>query len=207
MSCPMEEKELTVNLSFRGRAMVFWLWRHWQIFHQLPFLGLRPAVWCGWCDWCHAGPGLTPCHHLLHQEWHMVWCCHPTAWFPSGEQGHGALPAHSLQELQVGQCYCTRQGSHCPASLWRAKTGLSAHIHPFQTLILYKNCKQVIAIVHGSFSQVQLLCAEQRQGSSAHTHSPKVGGRSLLLYMIGFLPYNFSVGSRLSAHTLPKNCR
>ena len=131
----------------------------------------------------------------------MVWCCHPTAWFPSGEQGHGALPAHPLQELQVGRCYCTRQGSHCPAFLWRAKTGLSAHIHPLQTLILYKNCKQVIAIVHGSFSQVQLLCAEQRQGSSAHTHSPKVGGRSLLLYMIGFLPYNFSVGSRLSAHT------
>lgn len=131
----------------------------------------------------------------------MVWRCHPTAWFPSGEQGHGALPAHTLQELQVGQCYCTRQGFHCPASLWRVKTGLSAHIYPLQTLTLYKNCKQVIAIVHGSFSQVQLLCVEQRQGSSAHTHSPKVVGRSLLLYMIGLLPYNFSVGSRLSAHT------
>ena len=95
--------------------------------------------------------------------------------------------------------------SHCMVSQWGARTWRSTRTSSPRTaggsVLLYKNCKQVIAIVHGSFSQVQLLCAEQRQGSSAHTHSPKVGGRSLLLYMIGFLPYNFSVGSRLSAHT------
>lgn len=43
--------------------------------------------------------------------------------------------------------------------------------------------------------------SKDRAPLPTHTHSPRIVGRSLLLYMMGFLLYNFSVGSRLSAHT------